>query len=191
MRTVEQAREEAIAWLAASEFSTADPTLIDSSTEEFPAGWVYRYQSAEFLRTGDFKHCLLGNAPLFIPRNDAKPQSISYHRPTSESAEAFSCCGDANAQPNAEVRLKGARDGARKVSATKAIRAHACWGLAAAHGAVDRCLSGQPTVIKTPSVESARELAFLLQDLGFLAGITYGSSLNADDCGTPAQRSPA
>jgi ribosomal protein L7/L12 len=175
MRTSVQAREEALARLAASEFSETKPTLIDSKTEEFPAGWVYFYQSALFLRTNDIRESLVGNAPLFVPRNGAEPEFISYHRPTAESAEAFSYCGNASAKPNAEVELKGWRAGARKVSATQTIRARSSLGLAAAHEAVEQCLAGQVIKIRTGSVSAARELVSNLEALGFLAGITYGA----------------
>lgn len=175
MRTSVQARKDAMAWLAASEFSETEPTLVDSEAEEFTVGWVYYYQSALFLRTQDVRDSLVGNAPLFVPRNGAEPTFISYHRPTSESAEAFSYCGNANATPNAEVELKGWNEGARKVSATQAIRAHSSLGLAAAHNAIEKCLVGQAIKINTESVAAARKLASSLEDLGFRASITYGA----------------
>lgn len=173
MRTSVQAREHAIAHLAASEFSEAEPTLIDSATEEFPAGWVYYYQSALFLRTNDVRDILLGNAPLFVPRNGAESAFISYHRPTAESVEAFVYCGNANARSLAEVELRGWREGVRKASAIQAIRSSSSLGLAAAHEAVTQCLSGQVVKIRTKSVSAARELASNLDQLGISACMTY------------------
>ena len=174
MRTAEQAREVAVAQLAASEFIEYMPVLIESKTEEFAAGWVYYYQSARYLRTRDPHDGLVGNAPLFVPRNAAQPEFISHHRPTSESVEAFVCCGNANAAPNAEVELHGRNEGALKVSATQVIRECSSMGLAAAHEAVEQCLSGNAVRVSTGSVAAARELAFKLVRLKFVARITYG-----------------
>ena len=174
MKTSIQARGEAVAWLATSEFAEAKPTLIDSSTEEFSAGWVY-YQSALFLRTNNFQHMLVGNAPIFIPRNGAQPEVISYHRPTSESAAAFLYCGTANAKPNAEIELRGWKEGACKASASQAIRAYSSLGLLAAHKAIHHCLVGQAIRIKTTNVVAARQLVSNLEELGFISCITYGA----------------
>ena len=175
MRTAEQAREIAIARLRASEFGEFEPLLIESKTEEFPAGWVYYYQSERYLRTRDPQDGLVGNAPLFVPRNGTQPEFISYHRPTSESIEAFVCSGNAKAEPNAEVELLGWNEGAFKVAATQAIREFSSLGLSAAHETIDRCLSGMVVRVPTGSVVAARELAAKLVSLRFVARVTYGA----------------
>jgi len=149
--------------------------LIESKTEEFAAGWVFYYQSVRYLRTGEFGHFLVGNAPLFVPRNGAKPEHISYHRPTSESAEAFERCGNPNANPKAEVEIEGWNEGALKVSATQALREHSTLGLASAHAAVEQCLNGKPVRVSTTNVAAARELAAKLSSLQFIAKVTYGA----------------
>ncbi len=171
MRTVGQAREAAVAHLAMNEVRVV---LVDSNTEEFDAGWVFYYQSARYMVTQQLADVLAGNAPIFVPRNGAPPDFISYHRPTSESVEAFVCCGNANAAPNSEVELFGWEKGALKVSATQAIRECSSLGLAAAKEAIDSCLSGRPARAQTKSVAAARELASRLVGLGFIARITYG-----------------
>lgn len=102
----------------------------------------------------------------------APPVTISYHRPTSESVEAFVCCGDANAEPNPEVELLGWKKGAVKVSATQAIRECSSLGLAAAKQAVERCLSGNPVRVQTKSVALARELVSKVAVIGFAARVT-------------------
>lgn len=174
MRNSAKAREDAIAWLAANVFGDMELEIVESRTEEFPVGWVYYYQSALFLRTQQLEHSLIGNAPVFVPRNGASPMFISYHRPTSESMEAFAFCADANATPRAEIELKGWVKGARKISANKAIRAHSSLGLSDAHDAVGRCLAGQAVQIQTESVSAARELVSELAGFGFIAAVAYG-----------------
>jgi hypothetical protein len=176
MRTTEQAREAAIAQIAARDVGELEPLLIESSIEEFAAGWVYYYQSARYLQTRDPQDSLVGNAPLFVPRNGAPPAFISYHRPTAESLEAFAFCGDVNAEPNAEIELQGWEVGALKVSATQAIREFSSLGLAAAHKAIDECLSGKVVRVSTGGVAAARALASKLVCLKFIARVTYGKA---------------
>ncbi len=147
--------------------------LIESNTEEFDAGWVFYYQSVRYLKTGDFQEMLIGNAPLFVPRSDASPQFISYHRPTSVSIDAFKYSGNANAAVNAEIELVGWSPGAAKVSAVQAIRSHSSLGLADAKAAVDRCLSKSSAKIQTTSVAAAHELVVKLSELRFAAKVTY------------------
>ena len=174
MRTAQQARETAVMLLTSGEVSDVHVVLLDSKTEEFDAGWVYYYQGAQYVTTGDPRDMLVGNAPLFVPRNGAPPEFISYHRPTSESVEAFLCCGNANAPANSEVELSGWKEGALKVSATQAIRECSSLGLAAAKEAVDQCLSGTPARVRTTNITAARELASKLASLKFVAKVTYG-----------------
>jgi hypothetical protein len=177
MRTVEQARESAVAHLAEAELNQIAVVLLDSETEEFGAGWVFYYQSARHMVTKHLEDRLVGNAPIFVPRNGTPPDFISYHRPTSESVEAFVCCGNANAAPNPEVELLGWEEGALKVSATQAIRECSSLGLAGAKKAVDGCLSGTPARVRTTSVAAARELASKLVGLQFVARVTYGKTV--------------
>jgi hypothetical protein len=174
MRTVEQAREAAIAQLAASGLSDRDAALIESKTEQFDAGWVFYYQSPAYLQMRDPREMLVGNAPIFVPRNGAHPQYISYHRPTEQSVEAFVSCGNANGQLTSEVELTGWRDGAIKVSATQAIREFSLLGLGAAKEAIDLCLSKSSVRVQTRSVSAARELVSKLESLGFAANVVYG-----------------
>ncbi len=174
MRTIEQAREVAVATLAASGFREAGLVLIDARTEHFEAGWVYYYQSARHMETRELQDMLAGNAPLFVPRNGEMPQFISYHRPAAESVDAFLCCGNANGQANAEVELLGWRPGALKGPAIDAIRECSSLGLGAAKDAVDGCLSGSAARVQTTSVAAARALVSMLAQLGFAARLTYG-----------------
>lgn len=148
--------------------------LIDSKIERFDAGWVFYYQSPRYIQTGNFSEMLVGNAPLFVPRNGAPPQFVSYHRPTAESVEAFMCCGNANGQPNPEVELSGPICGVAKMTATQAIREFSSLGLGAAKEVVDTCLSGSAVRVQATSVAAARELASKLGQLGFAAKLTYG-----------------
>jgi len=46
-----------------------DPVVVlDHATREFEFGWVFFYQSEEFVRTGNANSSLVGNAPLLVNR---------------------------------------------------------------------------------------------------------------------------
>jgi ribosomal protein L7/L12 len=170
MRTLGQAREAAVAHLATMKVCVV---LLDSNTEEFDAGWVFYYQSAQYVLTQQIGDMLAGNAPIFVPRNGAPPHFISYLRPTSESVEAFVRCGDANAVQNPEVELLGYEAGALTVPVIRLIRDCSSLGLAAAKEAVEACLCGTPTRLQTTSAAAARELVAKLADFHFIARVTY------------------
>lgn len=42
--------------------------IVESATSERPFGWVFFYQSREYLESGSFSHALAGNAPLIVDR---------------------------------------------------------------------------------------------------------------------------
>ena len=44
--------------------------ICDQFTRERPFGWVFCYQSEQYLKTKDPKYLLAGNAPLIVDRAD-------------------------------------------------------------------------------------------------------------------------
>jgi hypothetical protein len=58
----EQAREAALANLNAGLADDSDSVFLEEHTEISNAGWVFYYQSARFIRTGDVRDSLVGNA---------------------------------------------------------------------------------------------------------------------------------
>ena len=174
MQTAESAQQAALAFLSNGPFAGAYPVLAISNTQEFDEGWVFFYQSASFLQTGDFNEMLLGNAPIFIPRNGAPARHISHHRSIEESMAAFRYSGNTEAIAKAQVRLFDWKRGALAISAVQAIRQHSSLGLGAAKKTIDNCLDGIPSMVDTSSVTSARDLVSELLKVGFVAEITYG-----------------
>jgi hypothetical protein len=68
-------RQEARA-LVEAEINQPDPDgdrgaveIVDESTLERSWGWVFFYQSAEYLRTGNVSAALAGNAPYIVNRH--------------------------------------------------------------------------------------------------------------------------
>lgn len=64
--TYDEALTAIEAWLAQS--SEPDLVVLSEFTLERPFGWVFFYNSRQFVQTGDFKYQLLGNAPLIFNR---------------------------------------------------------------------------------------------------------------------------
>jgi hypothetical protein len=56
--------------LVESELSNLDSNdglqIVEDSTSEYSWGWVFYYQSKEYLETGDFRDRLAGNAPYIV-----------------------------------------------------------------------------------------------------------------------------
>ena len=46
--------------------------VLEDETIEHEWGWIFFYQSKEYLKTGDFRHALGGNAPYIVNRNNGQ-----------------------------------------------------------------------------------------------------------------------
>jgi hypothetical protein len=76
--------------LAADDRRRESPfTTCVSGFTEYEFGWVFFYNSTEFLETGDFRHCLGGNAPLIVDRNDGRLYITGTGRPIEHYVEEF------------------------------------------------------------------------------------------------------
>jgi hypothetical protein len=62
-----------------------DVAIIDSATLERPFGWVFFYQSKDYLQTGHHLDQLAGNAPLIVNRHTGK----FIHTGTAQPVEAY------------------------------------------------------------------------------------------------------
>ena len=172
--TLSQAIEVADRQLASCSFDGVPLQLLSEKAEEFDVGWVFYYQSARYIETGDFRDSVVGNAPLFVSRSDGFHCFVGYHRPLEESLAAYRACGNPNAQEVSEVRLTGWRKGALSVSAIQAVRRHSAIGLAQAKSAVESCLANQSPIVPVHSVAEARALVLALATTGFDAQVRYG-----------------
>ena len=175
MRSPELAEQAALTFLSNGPFGDANPELVALKAQEFDEGWIFPYQSAKFLQTGDFNDMFVGNPPVFVPRNGAPACFISYHRPIGESLAAFRYSGNTDALANAQIRIFGYKKGALVISAIGKIREHSSLGLGAVKKIVDNCLDGIPSFVNTSSIASAHDLVSELLRVGFIAEITYGN----------------
>jgi hypothetical protein len=83
MLTAAQAKDRASVHLAAfAEEAECEVVIVDSATIERAFGWVFFYQSREYVETGDFAHRLVGNAPLIVNRLTGEVRSTGTAHPT-------------------------------------------------------------------------------------------------------------
>jgi hypothetical protein len=55
-----------------SKGSLVDLLLIPEETIEFEYGWVFFYQTKEYIETGDVMQMAVGNAPIIVDKNSGE-----------------------------------------------------------------------------------------------------------------------
>jgi hypothetical protein len=63
--------------------------LAIARVDEHDFGWVYFYNSAEYLEKGNFEHSLVGNAPLIVDRTTLRLYSAGTAKPIGHYVEEF------------------------------------------------------------------------------------------------------
>ena len=63
--------------------------IIDSETLEHDWGWVFFYNSCEYLNTGNIIAALAGNAPFIVNRQTGELVSTGTARPTAEYVQEY------------------------------------------------------------------------------------------------------
>ncbi len=172
MRTLEQARGIAIDQLSRS--CEVGIEIIDRATKEVDEGWLFYYQSAEFIRTQNFSLSLVGNTPLFVPKGEESPFHVFPNRPLEESIEAYKSCGNPNAQPSSKVCLLASKPGVSDIDLLRLIRAHTSLGISEAKQVIAMCASSERPIVQTRDTQSARFLVQELVKVGVLASVQYG-----------------
>lgn len=140
---------------------------------EFAVGWVFSYQAARYVATGDVDEMVVGNAPMFIARSDGQLEFPSTHRPLEKSVDAYRTCGDVHAQQVPTIRLLAGRPGASTSAAIQAIRQYVTVGVVEAKASIDACLSREHPTVQLQSMEDAKALVLALGSAGFEAEICY------------------
>lgn len=72
MDTISRSAALQIAQAKVSELASAagdDFALQSNHTREIEQGWVFFFNSADYVRTGNYIHALAGNGPLLVLRN--------------------------------------------------------------------------------------------------------------------------
>lgn len=68
--------------------------IIDELTITEDFGWVFFYQSKDYLETGDLPKALAGNAPLIVSKSDGKLCETGTAEPIEVYIENFKRSGD-------------------------------------------------------------------------------------------------
>jgi Immunity protein 35 len=87
MLTLREARDAAMAEFAKLRTSSTDPieaVILDEHTIEKEWGWVFCWQSREFVESGDCGSPLVGNAPLIVNRFDGSVHPTGTARPIQD-----------------------------------------------------------------------------------------------------------
>lgn len=86
MITKDDARTRVIELLA-RDFSESDSDIvvIHEFTREFEVGWVFFYDTAAFVRTGDDLERLIGNVPILIDRRTGE----AHYTGTGDDIEVY------------------------------------------------------------------------------------------------------
>jgi hypothetical protein len=69
--------------------SSYDVVIVDSMTVERDFGWVFFYNSREFLETGDSRKALYGNLPILVNRHTGIHRYICFHSTLEESIAEY------------------------------------------------------------------------------------------------------
>lgn len=79
-----QARRIAEQWIGQNLAADDDVVIDEQQTMEETFGWVYFYNSRQFLETGDFRYQLLGNAPIVVERSTGTIRETGTAKPLEE-----------------------------------------------------------------------------------------------------------
>ena len=63
--------------------------ILDEHTEEHEFGWVYSYNTREYIVDGDFSYALAGNAPLIVDRSDGQLYATGTAYPLEHYLEEY------------------------------------------------------------------------------------------------------
>lgn len=68
---------------------TVGHELVVADVQPFEHGWVFFYETAEFLRSRDWRHRLGGNAPLLVDRRNGSLHVTGTVKPTEHHVAEY------------------------------------------------------------------------------------------------------
>jgi hypothetical protein len=121
--------------------------LYDAPIHSGDYGWVFSYQSKQYMRSGDLREMLIGNSPILVDRYSGAALVLGSGLAVEAYVENYLACGDPFKFLGRKVELCGWETGAKKIDAIKIIRLSTQLGLAAAKQCVDGCLDGKISLL--------------------------------------------
>ena len=152
-----------------------DCVVLEQETLEYDFGWVFFYNSREFVLTGDIRMSLAGNAPIIVERSTGRLLPTGTAHPVEDYVKAFREAGDPHASLGKAVKLLGWNAPANAVSAIRAMRDYSGATLVDAKRQVESVLGGGSVVFRAASVEAAAAAVAELEGCGFIAKQQYES----------------
>lgn len=147
--------------------------VMRDATLEYEFGWVFFYNSREYLETKKFEHMLIGNAPLIFEKKTGRIIETGTAEPIETYVEAFRMSGDPHARASASVRIYGWTGGATAVNGIRVLRRFSMLGLADAKVQVERVLAGGEVTVSAGSIDAANDMVDQLRAHNFLAEQLY------------------
>lgn len=165
--TREEARKAVEAHLGIG--SSADPevAILEDSTLERDFGWVFFYQSTEFIRSGDYADSLAGNAALIVDRTTGELFETGTAHPTGEYIRNYEFSGNPHDPPGSSLEIYRANSSANRVEASRLLSKACSVGVAQAMRGLDGVTAGCAYSIAAGSSDLAREICEALARLGF------------------------
>ena len=141
--------------------------VIDEYTKECDSCWVIIYQPIEYLTSRDFKDTIVGHGPVIVDKKSGEIFKLGSGNNFEECLDAYKQCGDPFATLTNIVQVRGWREGANKVKATKHIKSVSGMGLKQSKHIIDMALENEVTTYNASSIEDARKSAEIVDKLGF------------------------
>ena len=85
---ISEAKRIAESWIH-SRYPDGSVGLMLDRTREEPFGWVFFYQTRDYIDTGDFRSQLAGNAPIVVMRDSGEVEVTGTARPLDEYLDRF------------------------------------------------------------------------------------------------------
>lgn len=141
--------------------------ILDDATIERPWGWVFFYQTREFIETGDPLRGLLGNAPLIVERHSGRVIPTGTAHSIEFYVENFEATGDPHLCPGRELELYSARPDADRLAAARLLSQRCAAAVGTTKRGVDGVVQGTAFRIAAKSPSEARKIRTDLAALGF------------------------
>ncbi len=137
-----------------------------SSEGDYDFGWVFFYA---YLDSNGTVIKVAGNASLIFEKETGKIISTGTAYPTNYYIQMYLLTGDPHSDLRKHVKITGWEDGARAISAIKALREHTNLGLAAAKTIVESGLAREQPIFEALTLDNAHKLVVQLAKRGFTA----------------------
>jgi hypothetical protein len=147
----------------------AGVVIIDSATLERSWGWVFLYQSREYLETGNDSDALVGNAPVIVDRATGRLHETGTADPIDTYLHNFEVTGDPYGQPGSGLEVRAVGVDPDCTGAARLLSRGCSVGVVRAKQSLDAVAGGRPCRFDAGSPDDARALCSSLADLGFEA----------------------